>query len=82
MSPRNIVLAVAAIAIVWTFGAEPAAAQPYPFCRKTEAGAGDCRYDSLEQCQAAVSGTSGYCQPNYFLPPVQQGASHRRARRF
>ena len=80
MSTQKIVWVAAAAAIVWTFSVGPMAAQQYPFCRKTEAGAGDCRYDTLEQCQAAISGTAGFCQPNYFLPPAGQNAPRRRGR--
>lgn len=81
MTARNIVLAGAAAAIVWASGAGPSAAQQYPFCRSSESGQGDCRYDTLQQCQAATSGGVGYCQPNYFLPPAGASQPRRRAGR-
>ncbi len=40
----------------------PARAENYPFCFKNDAGAGDCKYVSYEQCLAALSGRDGYCQ--------------------
>lgn len=80
MTTRRILL-IAAAATVSVLGTGPSAAYDYPFCRKAEAGPGDCRYDTLEQCQAAVSGTSGYCQPNYWLPQAPQVSPHRRAHR-
>jgi hypothetical protein len=81
MTMRKLLLIAVAAAIVPVLGAGPSAAQQYPFCRKGEAGPGDCRYSTLEQCEAAVSGTSGYCQPNYWLPQAPQVSPHRRARR-
>ena len=81
MTMRRHLLIVAAVAAVPLLSAGPSMAQQYPFCRKAEAGPGDCRYSTLEQCQAAVSGTSGYCQPNYWLPQAPQVSPHRRARR-
>ncbi|MES2750082.1 MAG: DUF3551 domain-containing protein [Pseudomonadota bacterium] len=81
ISMRHMILAVAALAAVSAFGTVPAVAQDYPFCRKAEAGPGDCRYDTMEQCQAAVSGISGYCQPNFNLAPADQTPSRRRAHR-
>jgi hypothetical protein len=81
MTMRKFLLIVAAAVAVPVLGAGPAVAQQYPFCRKAEGGPGDCRYSTLEQCQQAVSGTSGYCQPNYWLPQTPQVNPHRRARR-
>lgn len=61
-------------------------AKDYPFCRKGEAGPGDCKYDTYEQCLAAVSGTSGYCQPNFWLSqqpdPALSGRRLPRGQRF
>jgi hypothetical protein len=81
MTMRRLLLFVVAAIAVTALGAGPSAAQDYPFCRKAEAGPGDCRYSTLEQCQEAVSGTSGYCQPNYWLPQTSRVSPHRRARR-
>ncbi|CAN5256530.1 hypothetical protein BH10PSE10_BH10PSE10_14410 [soil metagenome] len=77
----KILLMIAASLAVSVFGVAPSAAYDYPFCRKAEGGPGDCRYTTMEQCQAAVSGTPGFCQPNYWLPQTAQAAPHRRARR-
>lgn len=77
----RILLIVASAATVSVFGSGPAAAYDYPFCRKGDAGPGDCRYDTYEQCLAAISGTAAYCQPNYWLQQTPQISPHRRARR-
>ncbi len=80
----KIILTAAAmtivLVIVLVLEAQPSMAQLYPFCRSSESGQGDCRYDSLEQCQAGIAGTSGYCRQNYFLPPGPVTPS-RRSRR-
>lgn len=65
---RVLALAIITIAAVAVFSGTTAQARDYPFCRKGEGGPGDCKYDTYEQCLAAVSGTGGYCQPNYWLP--------------
>lgn len=78
------VLLLTGLAVVSVLGTTQSVARDYPFCRKGEAGPGDCRYDTYEQCMAAVSGTAGYCQPNYWLPQAGQGnpeQNPRRARR-
>jgi hypothetical protein len=39
----------------------------YPWCSVTSAGQSgtpSCRYATLEQCQAFISGVNGSCQPN------------------
>lgn len=79
MHANRIFLAAICIAAIPVLGATPSLARDYPFCRKGEAGPGDCRYDTLEQCQAAVSGIAGYCQPNYWLPPASR-ETRRRSR--
>lgn len=79
---RYLTLVLAVATAFATLGVRESAAKQYPFCRKAEAGPGDYRYDTLEQCQAAVSGTAGYCQPNYFLPPAGQDDRRRRGSRF
>ena len=82
MTMRRIFLIAAAAATVSAFGTGPSAAYDYPFCRKGEAGPGDCRYSTYEQCLAAISGTAGYCQPNYWLQQTPQVSPHRRARQY
>lgn len=82
---RRILFIAAAAATVSLFGTVPSAAYDYPFCSKGEAGPGDCRYSTLEQCQEAVSGLASYCQPNYWLPQTPQRpqvSPHQRARRY
>jgi hypothetical protein len=65
---RTSLLSLALIA-----GAALATATPgrteieYPWCSVTSAGQSgtpSCRYATLEQCQAFVSGLNGFCQPN------------------
>ena len=34
------------------------------YCLQTSPGPGDCKYASLKQCQAAMSGTGGTCVRN------------------
>lgn len=80
MNRQKIILAVAVIAVVSAFNIGPSGARDYPFCRKGEAGPGDCRYDTYEQCLAAVSGTASYCQQNFWLTPADQGSQRRRVR--
>jgi hypothetical protein len=36
----------------------------YAYCLQTSPGPGDCKYTSLQQCQAALSGTVGTCVKN------------------
>ena len=82
MSLGKVLLAAMTCAVFSVMGAGGAAAAEYPFCRSGEGGYGDCRYDSLAQCQAAIAGTAGYCQPNYRLPaPDQNRPAQQRARR-
>ena len=81
MNEMKIFLLAMGLAAIPVLAAAPSAARDYPFCRKGEAGPGDCRYETLEQCQAAVSGTATYCQPNYWLPPVGRDAAPPRSRR-
>jgi hypothetical protein len=81
MNKPNVMLAAIAIAAFSVFGASPSTARDYPFCRKGEAGPGDCRYDSYQQCLAAVSGTAGYCQENYWLQQSGRGVPLQRASR-
>lgn len=83
MDTKKMLLAaicIAATPVIPVLLATSSFARDYPFCRKGEAGPGDCRYETLEQCQAAVSGTAAYCQPNYWLPPASREMPPRRAR--
>jgi hypothetical protein len=80
MINAKVILTVTGIVAVSVLGATPSAGRDYPFCRNGEAGPGYCRYDTLEQCQAAVSGTAGYCQPNYWLPAGRDRSTPRSRR--
>lgn len=76
---QNLLLSMSAIAAMTFLAIGPTYSKDYPFCRSSEGGSGDCRFDTLAQCQAAVSGTNGYCQQNYFLTP--NAVTPRPARR-
>ena len=44
-----------------------ASADPYRWCAMYSAkGASNCYFVTLQQCQAALSGMGGFCQPNNF----------------
>ena len=66
----------------------PAAAQDYPFCIKGcdfGAGAGDCSFSSLAQCQATASGRDAYCAANPYFnakADMQADRSRQPRRRF
>ena len=48
--------------------AEPAHADPYRWCATYGSGFGSdsCYFNTIEQCQASVSGLGGFCRPNNF----------------
>ncbi|MEH2511625.1 hypothetical protein V1291_002979 [Nitrobacteraceae bacterium AZCC 1564] len=75
---RLLALAIITIATGAAFSGTTTQAREYPFCRKGEAGPGDCKYDTYEQCLAAVSGINGYCQPNFWLSQPDPALSGRR----
>jgi len=68
--------------------AMPAAAREFPYCIKGcdfGAGAGDCSFSSLAQCQATASGRDATCDANpYFNAKVdmQTDRSRQSRRRF
>jgi hypothetical protein len=67
--------------------AMPAAAREFPYCIKGcdfGAGAGDCSFSSLAQCQATASGRDAYCAANpYFNAKADvQTDRSRQQRRF
>jgi len=62
--------AAAAFALAWVAMATPAAASPGEYCR-IEYGSGGirlCSFATMEQCRAAVSGRSGVCERDPYLP--------------
>ena len=66
----------------------PASARDFPYCIKGcdfGAGAGDCSFVSLAQCQATASGRDAYCAANpYFNAKAEMQAdrSRQHGRRF
>ena len=75
-----------------TSRALPAVAQDYPFCIKGcdfGAGAGDCSFVSLAQCQATASGRDASCAANPWFnakadmqADMQTDRSRQHGRRF
>ena len=68
--------------------AMPAAARELPYCIKGcdfGAGAGDCSFSSLAQCQATASGRDAYCAANPYFnakAEMQTDRSRQHGRRF
>jgi hypothetical protein len=64
------------------------AAGGFPYCIKGcdfGAGAGDCSFSSLAQCQATASGRDAYCAANPYFnakAEMQTDRSRRHVRRF
>lgn len=58
-----------ALLVVSAAGAlQAAAARDDPFCLKgCDPGAGDCSFNSYQQCQAAASGREAWCDANPFF---------------
>ena len=65
--------------------AMPAVAGEFPYCIKGcdfGAGAGDCSFSSLAQCQATASGRDAYCAANpYFSARAEMQADRSRQSR-
>jgi hypothetical protein len=55
-----------ASALLILLGATPGMARPYPWCARTPLNGGslECRYVTLQQCQATVYGLGGDCLQN------------------
>ena len=89
---RRAWLALMAAAAVSAAFAMPAVARELPYCIKGcdfGAGAGDCSFSSLAQCQATASGRDAYCAANPYFnakaemqPDMQSDRSRRHGRRF
>jgi hypothetical protein len=68
--------------------AMPAAAHEFPYCIRGcdfGAGAGDCSFSSLAQCQATASGRDAYCAANPYFnakADMQTDRSRPSRRRF
>lgn len=71
---------LAAMAMAMTT-ATAAAADDYRYCAVygVEGRATNCYFVTLEQCQAAISGMGGFCQPNPYY--TGDAATPRRAKR-
>lgn len=65
---KPVLLALLALTASATLDIAPAAARDYPFCLvgRDFAGFGDCKFDTLAQCQASASGRQGTCAANPF----------------
>jgi hypothetical protein len=62
-------------------GATPGFARDYPWCARSFASNGNpqCDFDSLQQCQAFISGMGGDCLPNPLMasgPPAMPGPAN------
>ena len=68
--------------------AMPAAAREFPYCIRGcdfGAGAGDCSFSSLSQCQATASGRDASCAANPYFnvkADLQTDRSRQHRRRF
>ena len=89
---RRAWLALVAVGAMSAAVAMPAAAREFPYCIKGcdfGAGAGDCSFSSLSQCQATASGRDASCAANpYFNAKadmqenMQTDRSRQHGRRF
>jgi Protein of unknown function (DUF3551) len=85
---RRAWLALMAAGAVSAAVAMPAAAREFPYCIRGcdfGAGAGDCSFSSLSQCQATASGRDASCAANpYFNAKADMQTDRRRqhGRRF
>ena len=85
---RRAWLALMAAGAVSAAVATPALAREFPYCIKGcdfGAGAGDCSFTSLAQCQATASGRDAYCIANPYFSAradTQTDRSRQHGRRF
>ena len=62
----------------------PAAARDYPFCIKGndyDSSVGDCRFDTIQACNASASGLLAYCDVNPYFRGPQPIVRSRLSRR-
>ena len=82
---RRAWLALLAAGAVSAAVAMPASAGGLPYCIKGcdfGAGAGDCSFSTLAQCQATASGRDAYCAPNpYFNAKAEMQTDRNRQHR-
>jgi len=78
-----VAIAATLIATAVVDGAQSAAqADPYRWCAQYGSkGARNCYFATLQQCQAAVSGNGGFCEPNGFYDGRPVGSPDDRGRR-
>jgi len=85
---RRAWLALMAAGAVSAAFAMPAAAGEFPYCIKGcdfGAGAGDCSFSTLAQCQATASGRDASCAANPYFnakTDLQTDRSRQHGRRF
>jgi hypothetical protein len=62
--------------------AQPAKADPYPWCAVygTNDGRESCYYMTFQQCLIQIQGLGGFCNqnPGYTGPPVSERSQRRR----
>jgi len=79
---------LALMAAIAMSAAMPASARDLPYCIKGcdfGAGAGDCSFSTLAQCQATASGRDASCAANPYFnakAEMQTDRSRQRGRRF
>ena len=79
---------LALMAAIAMSAAMPAAVREFPYCIKGcdfGAGAGDCSFSTLAQCQATASGRDASCAANPYFnakAEMQTDRSRQRGRRF
>jgi len=85
---RRAWLALLAAGAVSAAVAMPASAGQFPYCIKGcdfGAGAGDCSFSTLAQCQATASGRDASCAANPYFnakAEMQTDRSRQRVRKF
>ena len=82
---RRPLLALVAAGAVSAAMAMPAAAREFPYCIKGCAGAGDCSFASLAQCQETASGRDASCAANPYFnakADLRTDRSRQHRRRF
>lgn len=73
------VLAVIAAALCFETSNANAQGKYWPWCSRY-GWTVVCAYANVQQCQAAVSGAGGFCQPNVVGPPVVERRYAKRVR--
>ena len=77
---RGFWLSLTALAVISTFTAPPAQAEPYQWCAVytgKEDGARNCGFVSREQCMETVRGMGGFCDRNLFYTGPEERPMRR-----